>query len=227
MMCPPRLDYSCLNQDSSPLSQLTQLDAIMTFSDCLFTPLLGSVPPELLSYTAQYSDTPLPAWNTPGSGFLQRAWCRTELLYACNIPTFPDTATRLHVLKQSLHHFATIGRRPHYVYSTQQDEESGRPMLAPLLQNSLLHQLTPEYGQSSFSEDRVAIMQLVSRLRPHVERSAEGYFGDRRGYQMHGRGLLRFASGAMYQGDFCQGKKQGKGTFVYATGNVYTGDWSV
>jgi hypothetical protein len=219
-----RLDYSCLNQDSSTTAQLDQLDTIMKFTDCLFTPLLGRVTTDL-SYTAKYSDSPQDSWNTPGSGYINRAWCRTEMFYACNIPTFPDSNSRLDKLQKSLFHFANIGRRPHYVYGPQNEEDNSLPLLLPLLQNPLLKQLTPEYGQNSRSEDHIKIMELTIKLKPHLDRNGEGYFGEMHNQKMNGRGLLRFASGAMYQGGFCMGRKHGSGTFVYASGNVYTGAW--
>ena len=111
------------------------------------------------------------------------------------------------------------------MYGAQQEKEGAGPLLAPLLQNALLPQLTPEYGQNSLPEDHVKIMELTSKLKPHVDRNAEGYFGELRHQKMHGRGLLRFPSGALYQGQFLAGKKHGSGTFVYSTGNVYTGGW--
>jgi hypothetical protein len=219
-----RLDYSCLNQDENTASQLHNLDTIIGFSDCLFTPLLGNIDTEL-SYSAIFSDLPQATWNTPGSGYLHRAWCRTEMFYASNIASYPDSNFRINKFKKSLHHFSNIGRRPHYVYGALQDANDEGPVRAPLLQNTMLKLLTPEYGQNSVSEDHIKIMELTTKLKPALDRNGEGYFGETKNKKMHGKGLLRFQSGAMYQGEFSNGKKNGTGTFVYATGNVYTGGW--
>ena len=224
---PYRIDYCCLDQNLRPCAQLQQLDSIIRFADCIFTPLLGHIKYDL-SYTAKYADTPLESWNTPGSGFLARAWCRAEIFYACNIPNFSDNNERIVSFRSTLRHFAEIGKRPHFVYAFEGiDTPKNSLLLAPLLQNSLFKELDPEYGRCSNDEDITKIMELTSKLSRYVEKTKEGYFGQTKNKKMHGKGLLRFNSGAIYQGNFVQGKKHGNGTFVYASGNVYTGGWCV
>ena len=219
-----RVDYCCLNQDEHPAEQLNQLDTIINFSDCLFTPLLKNVETEL-SYTVKYADTPKDGWNTPGSGYINRAWCRTEMFYGCNIDTYEDNDSRISKLSKSLNHFSNIGRRPHYVYGLHEDKREIAPVLLQLLQNPLLKELDPEYGQVSLPEDNAKIMELMTNLKDHIDKRSEGYYGETRNKKMHGKGLVRFNSGAMYQGDFFNGKKHGTGIFVYASGDVYTGGW--
>lgn len=219
-----RLDYCCLNQNENTASQLSDLETLVEFTDCLFTPLLGKIDSKL-SYTSLYSETPQDTWNTPGSGYLQRSWCRMEMFFACNITTHSDSSHRINSFKKSMHHFVTIGKRPHYVYGSKQETENSPYVVLPLLQNNLWKVLTPEYGQSSVSEDNVKIMELLMILQPHMDRNSASYVGPMKSQKMHGKGIIQFSSGARYQGSFHRGKKHGIGTFVYASGNVYAGAW--
>ena len=38
-----------------------------------------------------------------------------------------------------------------------------------------------------------------------------------------GRGIHRFASGAVYEGEYKAGEKEGQGTYLYASGNIEVG----
>jgi len=42
---------------------------------------------------------------------------------------------------------------------------------------------------------------------------------------MHGRGLLQWADGKLYEGDFVNDKRQGNGIFKWKDGRVYDGEW--
>jgi hypothetical protein len=42
---------------------------------------------------------------------------------------------------------------------------------------------------------------------------------------MHGRGELKYTNGAIYDGNFKEGKMCGYGRYVFADGAVYEGHW--
>lgn len=42
---------------------------------------------------------------------------------------------------------------------------------------------------------------------------------------MHGRGILKYANGDQYEGEFVDGKKEGKGKWTDRENNTYEGDW--
>ena len=42
---------------------------------------------------------------------------------------------------------------------------------------------------------------------------------------MHGIGIFKYADGAVYKGNYQNGKIEGKGTYKYANGTVYEGEF--
>ena len=42
---------------------------------------------------------------------------------------------------------------------------------------------------------------------------------------MNGKGIMSYADGDKYDGDWKDGKKNGKGIMSYADGEKYDGDW--
>ncbi len=206
-------------------SKSNYLSRLIKSVDCLFTPLLGDIESTDFPYSANYLDKPLDTWNTPGSGYLNRAWCRVEMFYASNLTNYPDSKSRIDKLKSGLHHYSSVGKRPHFVYGLHQEIHNEIPVLLSPLSNNMLETLSPEAGHCSQDDDKLKVMELMKNLQEDIKRNGEGYFGDVKNKKMHGKGLLRFSSGAFYHGDFRVGKKHGIGTFVFASGNVYSGEW--
>ena len=42
---------------------------------------------------------------------------------------------------------------------------------------------------------------------------------------MHGRGVLRWPDGKVYEGDFIEDKRHGHGLFKWKDGREYEGEW--
>lgn len=42
---------------------------------------------------------------------------------------------------------------------------------------------------------------------------------------MDGKGIYRWANGAVYDGDWVNNERTGKGKYIWANGDVYNGDW--
>jgi hypothetical protein len=55
-------------------------------------------------------------------------------------------------------------------------------------------------------------------------RSEKMYEGEWRDNK-HGNGTLYYADGAMYEGQYADGKKHGNGIYYYADGAIYQGEW--
>lgn len=54
----------------------------------------------------------------------------------------------------------------------------------------------------------------------------EGEVLEEGGFQRaHGKGLLRFRDGSIYEGDFVDGLKHGRGVYWWATGHRFEGEW--
>ena len=45
--------------------------------------------------------------------------------------------------------------------------------------------------------------------------------------EREGRGVLRYAGGAVYEGEWKGGRQEGRGTYTHANGCVYVGEWKV
>jgi hypothetical protein len=53
----------------------------------------------------------------------------------------------------------------------------------------------------------------------------DGYVGEFKGGDMHGKGVYTWPSGNRYEGDFANGKLSGKGVFTWSRGSRYEGDF--
>ena len=53
-----------------------------------------------------------------------------------------------------------------------------------------------------------------------------GYLGEYNAAgEFEGRGVMRYANGDVYEGEYKAGKKEGRGIYRCANGNVYDGEW--
>ena len=79
------------------------------------------------------------AWNDGKFAYLNRCWCRVEMMYAANIPLSEDTADRLKYFTAGLLQAVKANRRPHYLYGTREKMKGRPPMsLEPLRMHSLI-----------------------------------------------------------------------------------------
>jgi hypothetical protein len=106
------LDFGCINQDGSPCAELKQLDKIIQFCDCVFTPIVED-DDDIKKYhdklheggeTTKKLDADESAheredqqdaiakhyhskkWNGDEHAYLNRGWTRVEMFYASAIP---------------------------------------------------------------------------------------------------------------------------------------------
>ena len=56
--------------------------------------------------------------------------------------------------------------------------------------------------------------------------TAMGYLGEYNAAgEFEGRGVMRYANGDVYEGEYKAGKKEGRGVYRFAEGDVYDGEW--
>ena len=179
------------------------------------------------SYSNIFDHYKSPAWNGNDYAYLNRGWCRVEMLYAANIPLEKDSTTRMTKFKAGLLSSLQAGRRPHLLYGTREHKLVGfNPVQLPPLQNSWFYNYNPVKGKLTKESDREKIQQLVNDIEPYMKRVIVGYTGERNVEgQMHGRGVYRYANGDMYEGDWNDDYRHGRGVYRYADGAVYEGDW--
>ena len=207
------LDFGCMDQDGNPADELKQLDEIFKCCDCVFTPLVG--PPAnfpSVGINNWYKDYDTPSWNGGEYSYVNRAWCRVEMFFAANIPVVVDAA-RCEKFVDGLKHFASNGTRPHLIYGSY--EENIIPTILPPLQNSYFAEYHPNQGCITHEADRAKIASLVEELLPCMRRVTEGYSGDRNstGDRLD-KDRLTYASGAVYEGGYVDGKMTGKGKYT-------------
>lgn len=94
------MDYLCLEQKYgiSLARNLKCLDKIMECCDCVFTPIYDpsvwhDPPSGISNYFEQYKAD---SWNVGDNAFLNRGWCRLEMIYAAVIPV----TNRMHSLEK-------------------------------------------------------------------------------------------------------------------------------
>lgn len=201
------------------------LKDIMSVVDCIFTPMTS-----LRSYKAMttYRDYDCPEWHSEGNQFkscyLNRAWCRLELLYAQTIPLAID-ALRSEHWKSILKYQYNLGRRAHFIFGMYELETCVDPILIPQLKPADLEHLHPLRGFTSIPDDKEKIRQLMMLLEPYMKELRLGYEGAYCDGMMHGRGVYRYVNGDVYEGNFHHGKIHGFGKASYADGSSYEGNW--
>ena len=75
-------------------------------------------------------------------------------------------------------------------------------------------------GDVNFSDDELPLLRGVQRFA-----SGNVYEGELKAGKAEGRGIMRFASGSVYDGEWKAGKQEGRGVTRFASGNVYEGEY--
>ena len=223
------LDFGCINQDAAACDELKMLDKIVGVCDLILTNVFDTQDwDEPSRWSNIFDEYKSPAWNGNDYAYLNRGWCRVEMLYAANIPLEKDSAARMSKFKAGLLSSMQAGRRPHLLYGTREHKQVGRtPIQLPPLQNSWFDKYNPVKGKLTKETDREKIQKLVTDIEGrYMQRVVEAYDGERNAAgQMHGRGVYRFANGDVYEGDFKDDNMHGRGVYRCADGNVYEGDF--
>eukprot|EP01041_Mallomonas_annulata_P007205 gene7205-14693_t len=220
------LDYGCINQDGDPAGELKQLDRIVQMSDCMLTIIHdpgwktwkygNSMDGHLVDYKAN-------AWI---EGYLKRAWCRIEMLYAANIPLADDrSGQRVKKFRAGAKSAIKAGRRPHFLYGTKEKKAMLSPKPLSPLQHSYLSTYNPANGLLSKESDRIKIIELMENLKIYLKDPYQyGYFGRRNHLeQAHGRGKLLLPNGFIYDGEWHHGIPHGISEIIWPDGDVYIG----
>ena len=177
------IDFSCISQDGNPASELKQLDKIVQACDCIFTPIVdhdwrrwGT---DIRGWRNMFEDYRAPLWRDGQYAYVNRAWCRMEMLYAANLDLHADVEQRRHKFAGLLRSAAERNFRPHLLYGTRESQQVGhQPLMLPPLQNSFASTHSPSTGSITKESDRPKIDELMGHLR--IRRVVEGYEGERK-----------------------------------------------
>ena len=251
------LDYGCIDQDGSPADELKQLDKIVQSCDCILTPIIDNEHNnwELrLTGAGLLKDYRASAWCNGPYAYLNRGWCRMEMLYAANVPlssSIPGEAPRTDKFSAGLYRQAMSGRRPHFLYGTKEQASDVDPLVLEPLQHSYLENFSPSKGSITKEDDREKIDHLMGELEKYIVRVNEVYegsldkqnrphgigrqiFSNGNEYDgewncglMHGKGKYTYLNGDYYEGEFREDQRHGLGRFVTSNGDIYDGGWSM
>lgn len=223
-------DFACINQDAeNPSLELEHLDKIMQVCDCVLTPVVDD---KWNSWNLSFqgnllNDYRAKSWNGAPWGYMHRAWCRMEMLYAAFIPLLPSSrpgGERYAKFAQGLKLAADQNRRQHVLFGSKELYDTKDLLSLPPLRFKHLQTHNPEKGQVTKEADRRKIRALMEELLLIYEPPTSGYQGDVDELgRPHGRGSLIDDSGNQYDGQFKHGKKNGKGSLLYCSGDRFHG----
>lgn len=252
------IDYCCINQNVDPALELIQLDKIITACDVLLTPIVDDewdkwqFPRIINNWYTQYKAK---SWNDGEHAFLNRSWCRLEMMYSANIPLHEDAKAREDKFASGIHHAIKSHRRPHYIFGTKELNDGIAPIGLPPFSTAFPQEYDPLLNSFvTNSADLIKIEELMTSLKSFLEKITSkpkvGYCGERnfKG-QRHGKGielfqngnkfdgqwvdgkmqsgLLTFTNGNIYEGDFMDNQFYGTGKLTYTNGNIYEGQWKI
>jgi hypothetical protein len=226
------LDYGCINQDGDPAGELKQLSKIVESSHCILTPIID---PEYLSWSDhQHFNKDDEGWLTKYKAklwmegpfaYLNRAWCRMEMLYAANIPLAEGDQNNIDKFQAGLRSAILAKRRAHLLYGSRELALQLPPLVLEPLQNSYFEQYDPLKGSITKVKDFEKIKELMNELT--IIRATESYDGklDSDGRRV-GYGKFITLAGDVYEGNWKDGMRSGKGRQIYSNGDVYEGEWT-
>ena len=118
----PRLaQFCCIDQDTDPGDELTQLDRLLRKCDIILTPI---VDPDHASWKAPQTLTPGVGWlvdykAAAWTEYWTRGWCRVEAMLGAAYPV-DDGERRAAFFRGGLKTALLAGRRPHLLYGTKE-----------------------------------------------------------------------------------------------------------
>jgi len=247
-------DSACLDYDDGEVCPLEQ---VMALCDCIFTPI---VDPNWRQWDFDragvynhYDQYKAELWNSfHDHAYLNRAWCRLEMLYAANLPV-DISSSRLYKFSRGFRHHAGINKRPHILFGEHELHHRIDPIVLAPFQNQWFESMDPRDGTLTHRDDMLHIEMYLAHLQQHymvihpygyqgpnkfiislftMDINNDGilctprlHHGPTLNRYAHGEGVYRFHSGAVFEGHYVNGRRQGQGKFTFASGSVYEGDY--
>lgn len=167
------MDFASLNQNAvNPGLELEHLDSIMEVCDCVLTPVVDNNWEKWALHLRGnlFQDYNAASWRKGPLAYLNRAWCRMEMLYAATIPLRRESkpgGRRYLKFQGALKTAANQNRRPHFLYGSREYYESKQLLTLPPLRNSYFHDFNPAHGVVRYEEDRKKIASLMLELEKY------------------------------------------------------------
>lgn len=227
-------DFSCMDQNGNPAGELKQLDKIVEACDCMLTPVVDPEHNEWerpSAWSNHFKDYAAKSFclNSDKFAYMNRPWCRVEMLYAANIPISEEIlAGRIDKFAYGLKSALEQHVRAHYVFGNKEAATRRPPLQLPPMANSHLKELAPDKVIQNLTSaaDADKIKDLMASLRPYLHKVEQGYEGEKNSHgQRHGQGTYQWANGAKYSGAWANNVKSGYGVNQWATGTHYAGHY--
>jgi len=233
------IDYCCVNQDNEISLDYKYMDKIIQACDCMITPIvddewfLWEFVPSSSGYLIDYKAK---AFIDGTNAYLNRGWCRIEMLYNAFIPLADDIDQRIDKFQGELASFASKGLRPHFIYGTYEFMKKKSPIcLEPLTTSSttniFLDKSHPTKGYFSNVKDVEKVSALFDILKNYIQFRID----KESGVQRNDSGFIErsqkysFTDGSYYEGEWkvINGRnvQHGIGKYTFADGSYYDGDW--
>lgn len=231
------MDFSCVDQKNRQEldKSFKRYDKIMECCDLMFTPIVDHNRRWDLPMSGSkdlFQDYQAPLWNQGEHAYLNRRWCRVEMLYAANIPTLDNTEEsefeRYMMFKGGLAYACKHKRRPHVLYGHREVDILNGPLILPALSNYYLELYSPTVGSLTNNEDILKIDELLVKLQPYIEQQkvTPGYTGEfNAAGERHGQGKEVIVNGDVYEGEWLNGRRTGTGTYSFHDGSTYEGEF--
>lgn len=222
------IDYTCLNLNDTATTPMRMsevksppLDLIMGCCDCMLTPLYDSN--ENWQPTSQiknfFEDCDALPWRGNDHSYLNRAWCRIEMLYCSSVPILKDinkeNSRRKH-FAGVMNDFINRYQRPHILYANYLQKHKNPPIILSLSRDTI-QKYHPSSGRLTNGHDKSIITKLMKDLHPYLNDSNKiGYTGEVNAEgKMHGDGVFKYENGDEYTGQWQNGLYHGKGIKKY------------
>lgn len=200
------VDYIALDQNiPNPASKLKYFDKIMECCDCIFTPIVDDNHEEwMLSYPVEniYDEYRSANWRDGDFAYLNRAWCRLEMLYGSNIPLLiRDEVTlsmRTSKFSQEMRFYQQMKKRPHLLYGSRESFMKQPPLILPPIASCLFERFHPLQGKLHVQSDLRIIKKLTQAVQTMLVYPREEYIGDFNDvHERHGQGRMQYINGDM------------------------------
>lgn len=154
------MDFIC-TKPKEMNQEYKSLQKILSLCDVLFTPIVDN---EDLITTEEggdenevfFSQYRAKAWNNGPTSYLQRSWCRLEMLLSAHTP-----------LKTKLSHLESneSGKRLHYLYGTKELENNVDPIKLPEFSFQYLKKYDPLKGFCHHEASYDVIRHIIQSLK--------------------------------------------------------------
>ena len=169
------IDYCCTEISSSSSSEDDNTEKVanefidrIKFCDCLFTPITDSA---MLPYGSNdiYADYDCKSWNDAYTGYINRAWCRLEILVSKSMVLNPARDS-LEITKHALKSAVRNSQRPHFVFGYRESFANSLPVLTQPTDRpkdstkGFVDKYNPLDGSVSRTEDKNIISLVLHKL---------------------------------------------------------------